>query len=166
MKSFRNSVRRDFKSLGKKILPSAPTHSLASTWNHGPLPNSKSDIDNKLRAVAMGIGNLHSERKNPWTSVNAGRGCWGSCVHLKLDLCCYFHTVCAGEQARQQKNSVLQRGEVVNSSQERLTAFPGHQRNRLSKERLLNETASVQFLHLDKGEVYFGCASKTAVCKP
>lgn len=70
---------------------------------------------------------------------------------LKLCVHYYFHSVGAGERARQQKVSILQRADVVNSSQERLTAFPGHQRNKLSKEWLRNETASVQFLHLDKG---------------
>lgn len=151
MKSFRNSVRRDFKSPGKKVLPSTHAHSLASTKNHGPLPNSRSDLDNKLWAITMGMRNLHLEWKNPWTSMTAGGGCWGSCVWLKLGVHYYFHTVGAEEQARQQKDSVLKKADVVNSSQERLTAFPGHQRNKLSKEWLLNETASVQFLHLDKG---------------
>ena len=83
--------------------------------------------------------------------MKAGGGCWGSCAWLKLGVRYYFHTVGAGELARQQKDSVLQRVDVVNSSQESLTALLGHRRNKLSKEWLLNETASVQFLHLDKG---------------
>lgn len=91
---------------------------------------------------------------------------WGSHTLIELGEHYYFRAVGPGEQARQQKVSVLQRAEVVNSLQERLTALLGHQRNKLSKEELLNETASVHFLHLDKGEVYFGCASTTAVYKP
>lgn len=83
--------------------------------------------------------------------MKAGGGCWESCAWLKFGVRYYFHSVGAGERARQQKDSVLQRADVVNSSQESLTAFPGHWRNKLSKEWLLNETASVLFLHLDKG---------------
>lgn len=70
---------------------------------------------------------------------------------LKLGVHYYFCAVGAGEGTRQQNNLVLQKADVVNSSQERLTAFLGHWRNKLSKEWLLNETASVQFLHQDKG---------------
>lgn len=175
---FQKLSEERFQVPRKEPFLSTPTHSLASAWSHEPLPHSKSDQDSKLWAISVGTQKLKASlgmekfmdvcevlARPEWLIYCEGRA-WGCHTLLKLGERYYFHAVGPGEKARQQKVSVLQRAEVVNSLQERPMALLGHQRNKLSKDELLNETASVHFLHLDKGEVYFGYASITAVYKP
>lgn len=85
-----------------------------------------------------------------WLIYNGGRA--GGVTQSWNGVCAIAcRPLVPGKGAGQQKVSVLQRAEVVNSSQERLTALLGCQGNKPCEEGLLNAAASVQFLHLDKG---------------